>query len=586
MIDNPVCKSSKLPDIYPRKERLLDHHFIPYIYILFFFTVFEGLHAQHTKLHIEVQSMTDEAQFIGQYDQKDFTHTDSIETAIGRFMEKMELSGYLNARLDSLTQTDSLYTAYINPGKRTTHLLLHHERYPHKLVDDRSLRQLAAIQNDSTISIRFSNLRPFMNALVALFEKKGNSFVQFSLRDIVLNGELASARLVMQMDFQRHIDKIIVKGYENFPTNFITHELGLKKGSVFNKDKIERASRAINGLAFARELKPPEILFTNDSTIVYLYLEKKKSNEFDGIIGFASDENGEGLSFNGYLDLSMNNIFNSGETIALFWKNNGEDRQRFYLGAEFPFLFNLPLTPAGNLELYRQDSTFNNIRAQFSLRYNMSRKGEIAAQFSSENSNDLSSGTQNDVVSYSNTFYGLRYHYRQLSSDVLFPVKFSIDLSAQAGSRKTDTENMDQSKFTLNANYLYPINLKNFIFLQNFSGWLISDDYFENELFRIGGIFNLRGVNEESIFTSAYTVFNLEYRFAPNTTSYFYSITDYAYFENNLALTNNNVFSVGLGYAFRTKAGLLNISYALGKFDDTPFTFENSKIHVKIISRF
>ena len=113
-----------------------------------------------------------------------------------------------------------------------------------------------------------------------------------------------------------------------------------------------------------------------------------------------------------------------------------------------------------------------------------------------------------------------------------------------------------------------------------------SDNYLANELFRIGGVNNIRGVNEESIFASIYSVFNLEYRFKPNATSYFYSITDFSYTENDIANQKTNIFSLGLGYALITKAGVLNLSYANGKFDNEPFSIQNSKIHVKIISTF
>ena len=105
-------------------------------------------------------------------------------------------------------------------------------------------------------------------------------------------------------------------------------------------------------------------------------------------------------------------------------------------------------------------------------------------------------------------------------------------------------------------------------------------------MFRIGGIYNLRGVNEESIFASAYSIFNLEYRYRISNLSYFYSITDYAFVENKIIEENSQIISLGLGYAFFTKVGLLNISYAIGKFDDNSFNFNNSKIHVKIVSFF
>ena len=38
---------------------------------------------------------------------------------------------------------------------------------------------------------------------------------------------------------------------------------------------------------------------------IYLYLKKKNANKFDGLIGFNSKEDGNGLEFNGYLDLHL-----------------------------------------------------------------------------------------------------------------------------------------------------------------------------------------------------------------------------------------------------------------------------------------
>lgn len=546
----------------------------------------KGLVAQHYKLEIRINSNNDQNESAP----KDFiiesALKDSIQKEITSFVQKIELKGYLNSKLDSLIKTDSLAIAYLNPGKQTQYIDIYYDHIPKTLLNKNDIKIYADVINESYARILFSDLGLFMESLVDLFEEKGNSFVQFSLKDIELNDRVAKATLQMDLNRQRYIDKIIVKGYENFPKNYIDHELGLKKGTLFNKEKVKRASRSINNLLFAEELKPPEILFTNDSTIIYLYLRKKKSNTFDGIIGFASKEDDNGIEFNGYLDLAINNIFNSGETIALYWKNNGQNRQRFYLETELPYLFNSPLSPKANFELYRQDSTFSNVRAHISLRYSIMGKGQIAAQLNTENSNDLTNGITDGVTSYSNIFYGLSYGYQQLSSDTLFPITFDLELSALFGSRKNESQKTNQTKFLIYANYLFSINKKNHLFIQNSSGLLTSDNYFENELFRIGGIYNLRGVNEESIFASAYTVFNFEYRFKPNSSSYFYSITDFSYSENQLIATKTNVFSLGLGYAFQTKAGILNLSYALGKFNNEPLTFDNSKVHVKIISKF
>lgn len=581
-----ICKSPKLGDIYRQKQPFLQHKLTPYIYILFFFLQLSGLIAQNHKLKFQVNSS----------DSKDWdgylnpiavpAATDSIRSTIDNYIHKLELKGYLRAQLDSLHRTDSLSVAHINLGPQLTYISIDYSHIPSFTLREKDLGAFAALSNDRSVKIPFSEIQNFMNTIVAAFEKKGDSFMQLSLTRIELISNEANAKLMLDQNIQRKIDKVIIKGYENFPHNFIEHELGLKIGSVFNNEKIKIASMTLNNIGFANELKPPETLFTQDSTIVYLYLKKKRSNQFDGIIGFASKEESSGLEFNGYLDLTINNIFNGGETIALFWKNNGNDRQRFYLEAEAPYLFNLPITPKVNFELYRQDSTFNNIKTNISLLYRLSGKGQIAGHFRTENSNDLSTGQTPGVASFSNLFYGVSYNYEILSTNTLFPVKFNMTASALLGSRKIDSQTNNQSKFNLKASYLHSINQSNHIFLGNLSGLLNSDDFLENELFRIGGTYNLRGVNEESIFASNYTIFNLEYRFQPTSSSYLYTITDYSYSENKLIDANTSVLSFGFGYAFQTKAGIINLSYANGTFNNIPFSFDNSKVHIKIISKF
>ncbi|WKK66784.1 POTRA domain-containing protein [Lutimonas zeaxanthinifaciens] len=558
----------------------------PYIYILFFCASVNLVFSQDKRLQIVINETEITDLNILKEESFNAIDQDSVQQILQAYKYKMALQGYLRPAIDSIIPRDSLISAYISPGKKVEVINIDFTELSRSELLEKELRALIKNPYDSLIRIPVKELPDLMNSLVDLFESKGNSFVHIRLDHIELLGGEAYAKLKLDLNQLRRIDKVIVKGYENFPRNYLNYELGLKEGEVFNRDKINNASKAVNNLSFAQEMKPPEVLFTNDSTIVYLYLKKKKSNQFDGIIGFASKEEGDGIFFNGYLDLSVNNIFNAGETIALFWKSNGNERQRFFLEANLPFLFNLPITPKVNFEIYRQDSTFSNVKTKVNLAYATRNIGSIEGIFETENSSDLSNGLSSGIDSFSNLFFGLSYEYNLLASDELFPVNFHLDLTALAGSRKNEGSSTSQTKFGLEAYYLYSIDPKNHIFLRNVSGLLISEDYFENELFRIGGIYNLRGVNEESIFASSFTIFNLEYRFKPNAGSYFYSITDFSYSENKLADLNTNVISLGFGYAFQTKSGLLNLSYALGKFDNEPIRLDNSKIHVKIVTKF
>ncbi|MEN8193848.1 MAG: hypothetical protein ABFS12_13585, partial [Bacteroidota bacterium] len=150
----------------------------------------------------------------------------------------------------------------------------------------------------------------------------------------------------------------------------------------------------------------------------------------------------------------------------------------------------------------------------------------------------------------------------------------------------SNNDKTNQTTFTFKLDYLWKINKRNYIFIQNQTGNLISDNLFVNELYRIGGVNSIRGFNEESIFVSGYSVFNLEYRYKLNNSSYLYSISDYAYIKNDINKINTNNFGLGLGYSFLTKVGRINMSYAIGKFEEESFDFNNSKIHINMASFF
>ena len=559
--------------------------FTPYIYIPIILLWSSSSFAQQVQLLLRADS----AEETGILESLAFTrwHEDRI-SALGELDtidNALELMGFLNANRLSLIETDSTLTARYLLGSRTERIRLRYDRESTTSIELPPKLSLG-LDDNNEILLPFEELPGYLQNIANQFEKAGRSFAEVRLADISVEEDEAEASLVITDSRERTIDKVIVRGYENFPESFVRHALGLKIGSRFTRSKLDRASKAINNLSFADETRAPEVLFTPDSTQVYLYLSRRRSNRFDGIIGFASKEESSGLEFNGYLDLALNNIFNGGETIGLYWKNNGEDRQRFYVQAEVPFIFKSALTPAVNFELYRQDTTFSNVTAHFNLSYLINLKSQLALSVRTESSNDLLTLTNDTIASYTNLFLGGSYRLREPSYDELFLSRYSLEVEALVGSRNIDSESVSQSRFSLRANYLLSFDSRNHLFFQNQSGLLNSSDYYANELFRVGGIYNLRGVNEESLFASAFSIFNLEYRYKTSGNSYVYTISDFALIGNELSEEDFNVISFGLGYAFRTKAGILNLSYANGKFENSPFSFENSKVHVKLISYF
>ena len=118
------------------------------------------------------------------------------------------------------------------------------------------------------------------------------------------------------------------------------------------------------------------------------------------------------------------------------------------------------------------------------------------------------------------------------------------------------------------------------------SAILESDAILFNELFRIGGITDIRGFDEQALVSSAYIIGTLEYRYLLDKNSFLRLFYDWAYLENKLSNIGINASGIGIGMQMQTNAGMLQLNYALGRTSNNLYSFQNGKIHFGIINYF
>jgi len=171
--------------------------------------------------------------------------------------------------------------------------------------------------------------------------------------------------------------------------------------------------------------------------------------------------------------------------------------------------------------------------------------------------------------------------------------------SIGTGNKKyTDTQNPDELSTNIedekyfeimsDVEIFVPIAIKNTIKIRNLSGFKKSNNLYENELFRIGGIKSLRGFEEESFTAAFFSITSLEYRYLFEKNSAFYLFFDYGYYSrpfNNLTISDTP-FGFGLGVDFETRAGIFTLIYALGRQQSNPIEFNSGKIYFGIVNRF
>jgi hemolysin activation/secretion protein len=112
-------------------------------------------------------------------------------------------------------------------------------------------------------------------------------------------------------------------------------------------------------------------------------------------------------------------------------------------------------------------------------------------------------------------------------------------------------------------------------------GYIESPSYFENELFRFGGLRSLRGFNEQSLLASQYIIGKMEVRFILEQNSYLFTFVNSAYYENrsNEVLITDTPYGAGAGITFDTKLGIFSFTYAVGSEQDQPLLFKNARIN-------
>jgi hemolysin activation/secretion protein len=140
----------------------------------------------------------------------------------------------------------------------------------------------------------------------------------------------------------------------------------------------------------------------------------------------------------------------------------------------------------------------------------------------------------------------------------------------------------------IDADFFIPIRSRSVITPGILAAAIGGQSLFENELYRIGGNNTLRGFNEESIFASAYSIVNMEYRYLLEENSFLFLFANVAYYENKAV--NRNVadrpYGFGAGMSFETKAGIFSISYALGSQFGNPIETRTAKVHFGLTSLF
>ena len=382
--------------------------------------------------------------------------------------------------------------------------------------------------------------------------------------------------------------------------DWLSAYLGIKRGEPFNQKKVNGIVAKINDLAFLNLQSTPVVTFQNEEAIVHLELLDVKSNYVDGIVGFLPNEQEAGrLLITGQLDLSLNNIFNSGKRLGLQWQSLKPRSQLLDVEYEHPNIFKSPINLEANFNLLKEDTLFLNRETQ--LGFNIRKtKSVISTFYRNRNMSVLTNEIANsDLADINLDYYGLKYQYIQWPTKSLKNRGFAFNIETAIGNKDISDN--------LNASVREGVELKTIQYLlksrvTNYQ-WLgrhfvlynalsysriFNDNLFRNDLMRVGGLKTIRGFNENFFFVSEVVISNLEIQLHFQEDSYLFVFYDQAFIKNTVLelATKDRPLGIGLGLALKMKTGQLNLAYALGNSEDQKLDLNLSKFHFGYVARF
>jgi hypothetical protein len=490
---------------------------------------------------------------------------DSIIKIITPLLTK---KGYYTSQIDSVIKNNNSLNIYLDLGPIISNAKIH-------LTNNQAsiLKHINQKKTNNILYLKHSELHHFLKRLTEHLNTIGDPFSKTQIINPRIINDTLTAELSITNNKPRKIDRVIIKGYNEFPRSYINNHIeAINK--PFNNSILENVSKKIQKLSFVTEIKRPEVLFSKDSTILFLYLKKKESNIADGLLNFTSEN--KKLKFRGYLDLKLNNTFNKGEKININWNSFGNQKQNFNSSILIPYIYNSKFSVDIAFDLYKHDSTFTNSDFHFSSSYSFNSRNSLKLIYQNKNST-----TQNNSInteSYKKNHFGLGYNFISKHTSPIY-----IDFKLLSGKRinKNTTTNQSQFEITISKEFKLTKNID--LFARNITRKLNSNSILENELYRVGGPNSIRGFNYQSIFTESYSLINNELRFKlPNKTKIF-SIHDVGIF--NVNQKNFLLLSLGIGYQIPTKNNLINISFSKG-YSNSLFIENSQVISVNLLSFF
>jgi outer membrane protein assembly factor BamA len=518
-------------------------------------------------------------------------------------VEYYQQHGFLRANIDSLQTTLS-----VPPDSAQGYAI---QLY---LSEGRQYR-FHAIEGTRALSIASGDiysdakLRDAIDELLKDFEQRGYPLAKVQIASVELSDDtdvrfgLVDIALVVSQGPQARIGKIVIEDNAVTQPEVITRELGLRSGAYYNAEELAAARTRVERLGFFESVAEPELYLARDSSVtVLLHVKEANTSAIDGVLGYIPPRNSNESGYvSGLADLSFRNISGTARSASLMYDRRTQESQTLQVAYLEPWLLGYPLNAQVGFLERQQDTTFTRttFNGDLSLRFTSSITlvGHVAidrvipsnqpnAPFTTYDSKSVTTGLSASVDTRDNTIaptYGVL-----ALLGATYGVKSIYGPAIALDSATPLTEGVRTIVFDANGYHsIGAPTLIGAVGLHARSVSLESGLLDASDLYRIGGLFTMRGYREEEILASRYAYANAEVRFMTGHYSFFDLFCD-----NGLTIKDSTqnapaeqaryLLSYGIGAQLESPLGILAVSIGLARGEPV----DQAKFHFGLVKQF
>ncbi len=584
--------------------------------IIFLFSLCSFGAIAQTQIKLDIQVSDSVNLFENLHKTSSFNSLPQAYTYLNKIINQLQEKGYLTASVDSIALKENHLTAFVFAGAHFQWANLSLSNIPKTILNDIGVAENAW---------QYQPLRP--KQFAALTEKilqnredNGYPFASLHLDSVEIKNNSVKAALVLTQGMEVKIDGIEIEGAVNVSNDFLYKYIELKPGDLYNESALRVLRKKLNNLPYLRESRPWQFDFNLAESKLKLYLEEKKANQINGLIGIQPNTvETNKFMLTADILLSLKNALSYGESFALTYQQLQYKSPRFTLNANWPYILSTDLGVDGDFELFKRDTTYYRTTFNIGVRY-LFNANDYARIYYNQNSNRVFSPDLNYIKANKKlpnnldigsrgigVEYAINHTDYKLSPQKGFEGKIGLlGLSRTIRKNNAITSLEDGSGFDYETLYdslksqsyqyrilaqaaFYQKIVKNTILKLGYHGaYLSGAQTFLNELFQIGGFKLLRGFDEESIYANQYHIGTVELRLLLNTNSYFYLFADGGFTQTKYQDFSKNDIPIGLGAGvnLETKGGVFGIAIGIGKHNEQGFQLRQTKIHFGYVAYF